>query len=698
MSALLSPTPVMRFYDNNNNPLAGGQLYTYQAGTTTPTTTYTDATAGTPNSNPIILNARGEAPVWLSPVQAYKFVLEDANGNTIWTADQITSPAPVAVGNMTDEKGSGGQIGFVNGVDFTAGTSLTLTLSQNYGSSSNLWVAFDAAEQGGDTFSLGGANNETLTFNAPIPVGTQKVYVKGGTSLSVGTPGAGAVTDASVAAGAGIQSSKLSYNEGGAGALTRTVQSRLQDFVTVKDFGATGNGSTDDTAAIQAAITAVGNAGGGTVYFPPGTYKISSLTVPTTGVFLLGAGKNATNLAPSSLTATFLTFSGAQSQGISGMSITWSSATPPLAGAAIYVNNVQNFTLRDVEIYGALTALSIYQGATHYYDNLTIWNLVPTNGVGIYINQGNDRYFKNILINTSLGSGNQPFAGVRINHSDGEWFDSSDLLQCGIGMLIDPQASTDHVQFLFCTQVGMDTCSANGLVIAPNNAVAEANSLHFIDCWTGTCTNDGVAIGGIGVVDGVRFIGHRSYHNNAIGFDIGLGTGTVTHIYLADCAVAGNSQASYGAHPGIAIESGVSGWSVQGGMVGGGDGFPVSQSVGILVVPGASDAYSIIGVDVRNNSVAGIQDNGTGTHKFISKNVGYNPIAGTGITVGASPFVWTNNTGDTVTLITAGGSVSNITMGGLAVATSTNNSVAVPQGQAITVTYSSTPTMSYYGH
>src|SRR6185312_1730998 len=148
MGALLAPNPMFRAWDNNNNPLVGGQLFIYQAGTTTPVATYTDSTAGTPNPNPVVLNARGEAPIWLSPTQAYKFVLEDANGNTIWTEDQIISPAPVAVGNMTDEKGSGGTPGFAANVDFTPNVTTTLPLSQNYGSASNLWVSFDDAEQG----------------------------------------------------------------------------------------------------------------------------------------------------------------------------------------------------------------------------------------------------------------------------------------------------------------------------------------------------------------------------------------------------------------------------------------------------------------------------------------------------------------------------------------------------------------------
>src|SRR5262245_35660575 len=53
----------------------------------------------------------------------------------------------------------------------------------------------------------------------------------------------------------------------------RTLPDRLGELKTVKDFGARGNGATDDTAAIQAAVNSLG--GGGTVYFPRGSYKVT---------------------------------------------------------------------------------------------------------------------------------------------------------------------------------------------------------------------------------------------------------------------------------------------------------------------------------------------------------------------------------------------------------------------------------------
>lgn len=92
MTAQLSPTPLFRATDGLGFPLYLGRLTTYQAGTLIPQATYIDSTMGTPNTNPVILNARGECNLWLDPSKAYKFALTDQFGNNIpgWPIDNIT--------------------------------------------------------------------------------------------------------------------------------------------------------------------------------------------------------------------------------------------------------------------------------------------------------------------------------------------------------------------------------------------------------------------------------------------------------------------------------------------------------------------------------------------------------------------------------------------------------------------------------
>ena len=93
MTVFLSPLAGagQQFLDNSGNPLTGGLLYTYAAGTTTPQTTYTTAVGTTPNSNPIVMDAAGrlESEIWLTGEVAYKFILRDSAGGLLGTYDDI---------------------------------------------------------------------------------------------------------------------------------------------------------------------------------------------------------------------------------------------------------------------------------------------------------------------------------------------------------------------------------------------------------------------------------------------------------------------------------------------------------------------------------------------------------------------------------------------------------------------------------
>lgn len=82
------------------------------------------------------------------------------------------------------------------------------------------------------------------------------------------------------------------FTHASSGVTARTFTAKISEIqISVKDYGAVGDGSTDDTTAIAAAVSACAGLGGGIVYFPPGNYKISStLTINQENVVLIGAG------------------------------------------------------------------------------------------------------------------------------------------------------------------------------------------------------------------------------------------------------------------------------------------------------------------------------------------------------------------------------------------------------------------------
>jgi hypothetical protein len=78
-------------FDQYGNIVANGMIYTYQAGSSTPFTTYTDSSGVVANTNPIVLGPDGKLQneLWLQAGFDYKFILTDANNNVIDTYDNI---------------------------------------------------------------------------------------------------------------------------------------------------------------------------------------------------------------------------------------------------------------------------------------------------------------------------------------------------------------------------------------------------------------------------------------------------------------------------------------------------------------------------------------------------------------------------------------------------------------------------------
>ena len=87
-----------------------------------------------------------------------------------------------------------------------------------------------------------------------------------------------------------VDSESVTYTPEFTGAVTSNVEAKLQESVSVKDFGAVGDGVVDDTAAIQAAID--GLSSGGTIFFPSGTYNHTGLTIDNNALVFKGNSRN----------------------------------------------------------------------------------------------------------------------------------------------------------------------------------------------------------------------------------------------------------------------------------------------------------------------------------------------------------------------------------------------------------------------
>lgn len=165
MAVFLSPVggAAAQFFTNSGIPLAGGKLYTYAAGTTTPAVTYTSSSGATPHTNPIILNSAGRVAtgeIWLTDGIIYKFVLKDATDVLIATYDNVAgiNTPPDASQVTYDPPYTGSQI-----------TTVEVKLSE--------YVS--VLDFGADPT---GVANSTSAFNAAINTG-KRVYVPEGTYL-----------------------------------------------------------------------------------------------------------------------------------------------------------------------------------------------------------------------------------------------------------------------------------------------------------------------------------------------------------------------------------------------------------------------------------------------------------------------------------------------------------------------------------
>jgi hypothetical protein len=161
MNTSLCPVPRLQFSDLNGVPLAGGFVYTYAAGTSTPQATYQDSAGATPNTNPIVLDSTGSALIWLAALN-YKIQLTDLNGVVQWTVDQVSSVS------QTELQGSGSFSSLAVTGSATIGGTLVVTGAVT---APTLTVTGSASVNGALA-----ANSSTIAGNASV-AGTSSVGV-----------------------------------------------------------------------------------------------------------------------------------------------------------------------------------------------------------------------------------------------------------------------------------------------------------------------------------------------------------------------------------------------------------------------------------------------------------------------------------------------------------------------------------------
>jgi hypothetical protein len=257
MAVNLSPVGGVagQFFDDNGNPLAGGKIFTYSAGTTTNQATYTSATGAIAHSNPIILDGAGRVPsgeIWLTDGLEYKFVIKDNVDALIGTFDNIIGINSNFV-NFTNQQEL---------QTATAGqTVFTLTTMQYQPATNSLSVFVDGVNQYGPgaLYAYVETDSTTVTFTTGLHVGAEVKF-----------------TTSNLNSSAGSDAFNVSYTPPFTASVTTNVGDKLAQMVSVFDFGADPTGVADSTAEIQAALDAAVN-----VYVPAGTYKVTGVLSAT---------------------------------------------------------------------------------------------------------------------------------------------------------------------------------------------------------------------------------------------------------------------------------------------------------------------------------------------------------------------------------------------------------------------------------
>lgn len=444
--------------------------------------------------------------------------------------------------------------------------------------------------------------------------------------------------------------------------------------------GAKGDDSTDDTAAVR---TWFGQPGAITDTVG-GVYRIAP-TSPITGgthTTFMGAGRDRTTFkAMVSNQTLFYLNDYHQSMRRFGITTGVTQVAPSL-----YINILgpEDF-IEDFELYGHYQGVLLQANAGKVLNGRMTG--VQSGGIDIRAEGGDNSQIIDGLLAGAETSPNIALACIRVRNNSALMISNTSCINQSIGLLIDPATATASASdpsagsvFSFNVENAFFDTGKIGIAVLPSGTASVVRG-RFVNVWTSSGSSDGIQINntGTGSVKGLYFVAHHSLFNKGSGIST---AGTASDIQISGTGCfAGNAFGGYFAG------------TVDNIHIGGGATFghcvdaAANTSANISLNSGLTN-LSIVGAALPDG---GLSDGMTATSKIITGNTGYNPRAKFGVTVGASPWTYTNNTGSPVSLYINGGTVGQITADGDTVATATNTAVQLSQGSSAVVTYSAAP-------
>jgi len=421
-------------------------------------------------------------------------------------------------------------------------------------------------------------------------------------------PDLGVVTDASSFVAEKSGSGRLA-----ATAVATYVTSKISivsNLLSVKDFGAKGDGTTDDTAAINAMIAGVPS--GASVYWPTGTYKTSSVITVGKPMTWVGAGRLASTVSTNQAAARIFVFNACVN--ITDMGFTC-SVTPTSGVLLTYNAGATRFRLVGFWMSNFASGITINGTSDIMLIDGQMFNWM-SGGNGIVYIGGEAAVMDNLILQqgTRPGSGN----GIVVQNG-GIQLINSEIMACGTCLALAP-ASGQAVVSMWVCNTAFDN-AVNGVALEPLGTGVVARN-WFIGCWMCSMDQSGVTLTSpsLGSINGVEFNNCHVLGNGIDGFN--LTDNRSVNVSWLNCQISGNTNT------GISLFAGAQNFSIIGCRIGAYGQFGNNGSGGINL-GGASTYYRITDNDLNNGGInplygAGVQGGSNpGVNEFIYGNIGY---------------------------------------------------------------------------